>query len=139
MIYAKEERNVAVIDIKNDVIQTRIEHEKYMSIITIRRILVDMPLDIVSDVYGLYVTTDRKGINQLITQCMNAINGTILVSLMYYCKFCKMLKWNKFKMNPYDPCVANILVNGLQQYILFHVDNCKLGHKDTMVNDSFIG
>ena len=42
-------------------------------------------------------------------------------------------------MNPYDPCVANGLVNGLQQYILFNVNACKLIHKNTKVNDSFIG
>ena len=42
-------------------------------------------------------------------------------------------------MDPYDPCVANRLVNGLQQNILFHVDDFKLIHKDTKVNDSFIG
>ena len=42
-------------------------------------------------------------------------------------------------MNPYDPCVANRLVNGLQQSILFHVDDCKLSHKYPEVNDSFFG
>ena len=42
-------------------------------------------------------------------------------------------------MNPYDPCVANQLVNGLQQSILFHVDYCKLSHKDTKVNANCIG
>ena len=42
-------------------------------------------------------------------------------------------------MNPYDPCVVNLLVNGLKQYILFHVDYCKLRHKDLKVNEIFIG
>ena len=69
---------------------------------------------------------DSKGIKQLIAQCMNVIYGTMLASIIYYCKFCNKFKLNKFKMNPYYPCVSNILVNGLQQYILFHVDNCKL-------------
>ena len=31
------------------------------------------------------------------------------------------------------------MVNGLQKYILFHVDDCKLIHKDPNLNDSFIG
>ena len=38
-------------------------------------------------------------------------------------------------MNPYDPCVANQILNGLQQSILFHVDCCKLSHKDPKVNE----
>ena len=51
----------------------------------------------------------------------------------------KTLKCNKFKTNLYNPCVANRLVNGLQQFILFHVDDFKLSQKDPKVNYSFIG
>ena len=46
IIYAKEERDVTVIDISNDLIQTRIEHEKDMATINIHGILVGMLLDI---------------------------------------------------------------------------------------------
>ena len=76
-----------------------------MAIIKIRGILVNMLLDIDPDVYGPYVTTDRKGINHLITQFTNAIYGTMVASLMYYYNFCKTFKLNEFNMNPYDPCV----------------------------------
>ena len=69
---------------------------------------------------------------------MNYIHGTMVETLLYYCKFYDTLKLNKFKINPYDPCVSNQLVNESQQYILFHVDYCKLIHKDTKINDSFI-
>ena len=44
-------------------------------------ILVDMLLDITPDVYGMYITTDRKVIKQLIAQCMNAIYVTMVESL----------------------------------------------------------
>ena len=110
-----------------------------MAIINIRGILADMLLKIAPYVYGPYVTTYRKGIKQLITQCINAIYGTMVVSLLYYYKFCKMLIFNQFKMNPYNPCVSNLLVNVLQQSILFHVDYCKLSHKYTNVNNSCYG
>ena len=96
-----------------------------MAINKIRGILVEMLLDIAPDVYGLYVTVDRKVIKQLTNQFMNAIYGTMVASLLYYSKFCKMLKLNKYKMNPYNPCVSNRLVNGLQKSIIFHVDDCK--------------
>ena len=86
----------------------------------------------------MYVIMDRKVMKQLITQCKNAIYENMVASLLYSCKFCKTLKLNKFKMNPYDPYVANWLVNGLQQSILFHADDCKFIHKDPSVNDSFI-
>ena len=129
---------VAVINNTNDLIQTRIHNKKYMAIIKTRGILVDMILNITPYVYGPFVTTDTKGIKRIINQCTNAIHGPMVAILLYYCKFCKTLTLNKLKMNPYIPCVANRLVNVLQQYILFHVDDCKLCHKDTKVNDIFI-
>ena len=96
-----------------------------------------MLLDMDPGVYGLYLTTNRKGINKLVTQCMDAIYGAMVKNLLYSWNFCKTSTLNKFKINPYDPCVANQMVNGLQQSILFHVDYCKLSHNYPNVNGSF--
>ena len=109
-----------------------------MAIINIRGILVEILLDIAPDVYGLYVTTDRKLIKKLITQCMNYVYGTMVASILFYCKFLKTSKLNIFEIDPYDTCVANRLVNGLQQSILFDDDDFKLSHKYTKVNGSFV-
>ena len=129
IIGAKQERDAAVINVLNDFIQTRIENEKDMAIIKICRMLMDMLLDIAPDVYEPHVTTGRKLIKQLITKCMNVIYGTMVESLLDYCKFCNTLKLNKFKLNTYDTYVANKMVNELQQSILFHVNDCKFIHK----------
>jgi hypothetical protein len=138
IIDAEEHRDVAVIDIPNAFIQTRIEEEKDMAIIKIRGILVDMLLDIAPDVYKSYATTDKKGNKQLIVQCLNAIYGTMMASLLYYVKFSKSLLDIGFKFNAYDPCVANKQVNGSQMTICFHVDDCKLSHKNKRSNDRMI-
>ena len=98
-----------------------------------------MLVDIAPDVYGPLVAIDTKRIKERITQCMNDIYRTMVTSLLYYCQFFKALKWIKFKINPYNSCVANRLVDILQQYILVYVDYCKLIHKDPKVNDSLIG
>jgi hypothetical protein len=58
IIDAEERQDVAVVDIPNAFIQTRIEDEKDMAIIKIRGILVDMLLDVASDTYTSYVTVD---------------------------------------------------------------------------------
>jgi hypothetical protein len=63
IIDADEERDVAVIDIPNAFIQTRIEDEADMAIIKIRGVLVDVLLKIASDVYKDFVTTDKKALN----------------------------------------------------------------------------
>jgi len=138
IIDAEEERDVAVIDIPNAFIQTRIEDEKDMVFIKLRGDLVDILVDIAPDIYGPYVTTDKKGVKQIIVQCQNALYGTMVASLLYYRKFAKSLKNDGFTFNPYDPCVANKIVNGKQMTILFHVDDCKLSHVDSRQNDRMI-
>ena len=116
----------------------QIKNEKYVDTINIHSIFLYTLLDVAPNVYGPQVTTDSKVIKKLIIQFMNAINGPMVSSLLYYCTFCKTLKLNKSKMNPYDPCVSNHMVNVLQQSKLFHVDDFKLIHKDNKVDYSFI-
>ena len=48
------------------------------------------------------------------------------------------LKKEGFEPNPYDPCVWNRQVDGSQQTTCFHVDDCKLSHKDPKVNQAFV-
>jgi len=129
IIDAQEERDVAVIDIPNAFVQTRVEDEKDMAFIKIRGVLVDILVDIAPDVYKSYVTTDKKGVKQLLVQCQNALYGTMVASLLYYRKFVKSLKSIGFELNPYDPCVANKMIDGKQMTICFHVNNCKLSHR----------
>jgi hypothetical protein len=59
---------------------------------------------------------------------------------LYYKKFVKSLKSKgfKFKLNPYDPCVANKIVEGKQITVCFHVDDCKLSHEHPKVIDETI-
>jgi hypothetical protein len=59
------------------------------------------------------------------------------VALWWYKTFRKDLEDFGFIFNPYYPCVANKKVQGLQQTILFHVDDLKSSHKIKLVNDQF--
>jgi len=138
IVDAEEGRDVAVIDIPNAFIQTRIEDKKDMVLMKIRGFLVDMLVDIAPDVYGPYVTTDKRGIKSLTVRCLNAIYGTMVASLLYYRKFCKSLTDKGFIFNPYDPCVANKMIGGKQMTITFHVDDCKLSHESPKAMDKMI-
>jgi hypothetical protein len=64
--------------------------------------------------------------------------GTMVASLLNYRKFVKSLTNIDFVMNPYDPCVANKMIEGDQMNICFHVDDCKLSHCKTKVMDIMI-
>ena len=68
-----------------------------MDILKIRWILVDMLLYISPNVYEPYITTYRNVINQLTTQFMSYIYGTMVTILVYYLNFCRILKLNKLR------------------------------------------
>ena len=138
IIDAEEKRDVAVIDIPNAFVQTRVEDEKDMAIIKLRGVLVDILVALAPDVYKSYTSTDKKGSIQLLVQCQNALYGTMVASLLYYRKFTKSLTGIGFELNPYDPCVANKMIDGKQMTICFHVDDCKLSHRKSRVMDDMI-
>jgi hypothetical protein len=133
VIDALEHRDVAVVDIPNAFIQTRIDNEEDMAIIRIRGELADILVEIAPETYKPYVSINQKGEKTLIVRCQNAIYGTMEASLQYYRKFTKSLLENGFTLNPYDPCVANKTVNGSQITICFHVDDCKISHRSPKI------
>jgi hypothetical protein len=112
IIDAEEHRDVAVVDIPNAFVQTRMENEKDMAFIKIRGILVDILVEIAPEAYKSYVSQDKKGNKQLLVQFQNALYGTMVASLLYYRKFVKSLTDIYFIINPYDPCVANKIIEG---------------------------
>ena len=61
LIEAQENRDVAVIDIPNAFIQTKVEYKKYMVTIRVCGELVQALLNIAPKVYKPHVTKDKKG------------------------------------------------------------------------------
>ena len=106
-----------------------------MAVINIIGFIVEIFLKIDPEFYGPFVTTDKKGENIIILQCINTIYRTMVDILLYNRKFVKTLKSNGFQINPYDPCVETLLVNDKHQTIFFHVKDCKLIHQDKKIND----
>ena len=64
-------------------------------------------------------------------------DGMLKAALLWYQKFKTSLEKIGFKFNPYDPCVANHIVNGKQHTIRFHVDDVMSSHVDPEVNSRF--
>ena len=75
---------------------------------------------------------------QLLVQCQNALYVTMVARLLYYHKFTKILTDIGFKINPYDPCVVNKIIDVQQMNICYHMDDCKLSHPRIKVNDQMI-
>ena len=103
IIYAEEKRKVAVIYIPNAFIQKRVKNENEMAVINIRGVLMELLLEIDSDLYGPFETTDKKGKKLIFVQCMKSIYGTMVAILIYHKKFVKTLKRTGFQLNPFHP------------------------------------
>jgi hypothetical protein len=66
IIDAEEGRDIAVVDIPNAFIQTRVENEKDMAFVNIRGVLVDILVEITPAVYNPFVSRNKKGVKQLL-------------------------------------------------------------------------
>ena len=63
--------------------------------------------------YRPYVTVNAKGVKQqLFVQMSKALYGLLQSALKWYWKLRTALEEEGFVINPYDPCVANKVVNG---------------------------
>jgi hypothetical protein len=105
-------------------------------VMKITGVLVDMLVDINPESYGPAVVLQNQK-KVLHVEVMKAIYGMLKAVLLWYKTFRKDLEDNGFIFNPYNPCVANKKVQGLQQTIVFHVDDLKSSHKSKLVNNKF--
>jgi hypothetical protein len=112
--------------------------KKDKALICICGLLVDILVSIAPNVYRPYVTVGKKDKKHFLVQCLTALYGTMVALLLYYKKFVKSLKSKGFKLDPYDPCVANKQVNGEQLPVCFHVDDCKISYHTPKVVDKTI-
>jgi hypothetical protein len=99
--------------------------------------LVGMLLELNYEKYSPFVL--NEGRNKVLYVVMSkALHGMLQSALWFYTKFKKDIEQIGFVLNPYDPCVANIMVDGHQHTITWHVDDVKSSHVDKKMNDDFL-
>jgi hypothetical protein len=139
VIKVKQGRDMITANIPNAFVQmdmtNKSNNEK--TIMKIRGTLVDMLVDINPMIYHDYVL--YKGKNKILyVEMKKVLYGVLQSSLLYYKKFRKDLEGIGFVVNPYDPCVANRIINGSQHTVTWHVDNLKSSYKNLRINDEFL-
>jgi hypothetical protein len=70
----------------------------------------------------------EKGRSVIYLRLQKALYGMMKSVLLFYRKLVSELKEMGFEINPYDPCVANKMVNGTQMTIRWHVDDLMMSH-----------
>jgi hypothetical protein len=59
-----------------------------------------------------------------------ALYGCLRSALIFYLKFVGDIESQGFELNPYDPCVANKMINHKQFTMVWHVDKIKMSHDE---------
>jgi Reverse transcriptase (RNA-dependent DNA polymerase) len=80
----------------------------------------------------------ENGTKAMYVRLVKAIYGCIQSALMWYQLFYLHLKEIGFKLNPYNPCVANKEINSKQCTIAWYVDDTKISHVDASIVTTII-
>ena len=75
-------------------------------------------------IYTNYITMEND-VKVIYVRLVKAIYGCVQSALLWY----KI----GFELNPYDPCVANKVINGKQCTIAWYLDDMKISHADSEV------
>ena len=87
--------------------------------------------------YKKFITYEGKN-KVMYMQLSKALYGCMKSAIIWYNTFSTTLKDLGFRINPYDPCIANKTINGHQCTIAWYVDDNKISHRDPKVVDSII-
>ena len=122
VIEALEERDVAVVDVPGAYLHAELEDETVL--LVLRDELVDIMCEVSSE-YKRYVEY-RKGKKILYLRVLRALYGCLESALLWYNLYSTTLQKMSFKLNPYDSCVANKMINGHQCTVALYVDDNKI-------------
>jgi hypothetical protein len=134
-VYAHEKRDVATCDIPGAFLQA--DNPDYV-LMRLDGILAELMVKVAPSLYRKYITTNAKGKSVLYVKLEKAVYGMMKSALLFYRKLVADLISLGYTINPYDPCVANKIINGLQMTICWHVDDLFIGHKDPAVVASLL-
>ena len=136
VIKTQEGQDITTCNIPNAFVQTHVvekDKDGIQTIMKIRGVCVDILCEI-DPIYWDY--RDNEGNHKVLyLHITQAIYGMLVSAMLFYHKLTKALLSHGFELNPYDPYVANKMVNGEQLTVCWHVDDLKPSHINPKVND----
>jgi len=124
IVEAFEHRDVAVADVPGAYLCAEMDD---FVLVKVRGESVTILCECNSD-YKKYVIKE-KNTPVLYLKLAKALYGCLQSALLWYETFTTCLKDLGFTLNPYDPCVGNMMVNGKQCTITWYVDDTKISHE----------
>jgi len=133
IIDAYEKRDVATADVEGAYLHADMEDVVLLK-------MVGEAADIMCDVNPKYApfVVIKSGKRVLYLRLLKALYGCVKSALLWYELFTETLIGMGFELNPYDPCVANSMIDGKQCTIAWYVDDNKISHVSSEVVTSII-
>ena len=135
LIGVHEDRKFISFDIPGGFLQSDMAEDKLV-LMKFKGQFADMMVTVNPEYKGLIryeKTKSGKSIQVLYLKVIRAIYGCIEAALQWYKLFTEVLQKKGFKLNPYDKCIANKMINGNQCSVAWHVDDCMASHKEQHV------
>ena len=124
-IDTREGRHVTVTDIPGAFLHAVMNQDVHMILEgKIAKLIVKLELSL----YKKYVWKNKQGKPMLYVQLKKALYGTLQAALLFWQLLSNTLVEWGIKLNEYDPCVANKMINRKQCTIIWHVDDLKISH-----------
>ena len=108
VVGACEKRAVAIRGVANAFLYA--DNDEYI-LMLLRGKLVELTVKVDPSLYRKYVTTSKNGVPMLYVQLSKALYGMLRAALLFYMRLRSDLEDMEFKINPYDPCVGNKMVD----------------------------
>jgi hypothetical protein len=121
---AKESRKVVTIDISVALSHTNTKDYMIKKLVGM---LAKLMIKMNPKLYRQYVVLE-KGRSVLYLQLQKALYGMMKSALLFYKKPVVEFQEMGFEINPYNPCIANKMVNGMQMTIRWHADDLMVSH-----------
>ena len=126
-IEAHEQRDVATIYIPGTYLHAYNDKETLM---LLKGCLAELMVQIDPYIYQKCVTYDKNNQPLLYVKLSKAIYSLLRSALLFYRKLVKDLTnyETPFVINPYNPCVANAMINGKKMTVTWHISDLKVSH-----------
>ena len=127
-----EGRDVAIMDIPEAFISASFLKDEIVNIVFQLR-MAEFIVNTDPRICGQYIFKGTNRSLMLYVQLKKVLYILLRSAFLFYEKLVGDLKANGFKLNPYDCCVINKIVNGKQLTIFWHVDDLKVFYVDMNV------
>jgi hypothetical protein len=134
-IDALERRDIATVDIPGAFMQADMDEVVHMKL---EGQMAELLVRLDPKLYRKYVHSCNGKPILYVELLKKALYGTLKAALLFWKRLSNQLAEWGFKVNPYDWCAANKMINGKQCTVVWHVDNLKISHVDPDVVSGII-